>query len=77
MASPCVDQVERAMKRSKAREWTVWELAERVDYSYSSIHLALKKLVENGNVKRRLLEADGRLGRPGYGYWINNKKVAR
>jgi len=61
------------MKKSKAREWTVWELAERIDYSYSSIHLALRTLVADGTVQRRLLEADGRLGRPGYGYWIKKK----
>ena len=39
--TPCQVEVERTMKKSRAREWTTWELVERTGYSYSSVHLAL------------------------------------
>lgn len=68
--TPCEEQVERVMKKSKAREWTVWEMVERTEYSYSSVHLALKGLVARKIIKKRKLEKDGRIGSPGYGYFL-------
>ncbi len=72
--TPAMEQVERTMKKSKAREWTIWELVERTGYSYSSVHLALGGLVERKIVTRRKLTSDGRLGNPGFGFFIQKKK---